>query len=108
MQIKINNVNVGAQVSLTGTECSWKNITGTWASGVSVSAQVCIYDNNIVSNGNDFGLDDISFTTADTCRVSDTIVVTVNPKPVVNLGADIATCAASAVLTVPNTQPSWT
>ncbi len=108
LQFKINNVSVGATLNLPGTECSWRNMTAVWPSGVATSAEICIYNNVFTNAGNDFAIDDITFTTSDTCRVSDTVIVTVNPKPVVNLGSDISTCAASADLTVPNTQPSWT
>ncbi len=111
LQFKINNVVVGSTLNLTTTTCDWKNFTNTWASGVNTSAQVCIYDiyNDLNGNGNDFAIDDISLKTVDTCRVSDTVVVIVNPKPVVNLGNDVSTCSgASVALTVPNTQPSWT
>jgi len=108
LQFKINNVNVGSVLNLPTTACSWQNFNTNWSSGVATSAQICIYDNVITNSGNDFAIDDISFTINDTCRVSDTVVVTVHPKPVVNLGNDISTCASSATLTVPNTQPSWT
>ena len=108
LQFKINNTNVGSVLNLPTTACSWQNFNTAWPSGVATSAQICIYDNVFTNSGNDFAIDDIKFTIADTCRISDTIVVTVNPKPIVNLGNDISTCAASATLTVANTQPSWT
>lgn len=68
----------------------WEEFFSTWNSGVSTTAQICIVNQNTTLGGNDFAVDDISF--SQICRVSDTVTVTVNPLPLANAGNDVAIC----------------
>ncbi len=70
------------------TLCGWTQFTYTWNSGVSTTAQIRLFDNITVANGNDFALDDIAFTTNSICTVSKSITITVDPSlaPVISCG----------------------
>ncbi|MFM7023612.1 MAG: gliding motility-associated C-terminal domain-containing protein [Flavobacteriales bacterium] len=96
MQFSINNIAIGSTFNASATPCTWNTFNQAWNSGVNTSAQICIINKNVSSKGNDFILDDIVFTKTDTVKVYDTIIVTVNPKPVVDLGTDKSICAGAS------------
>ncbi|MCX6182402.1 MAG: hypothetical protein NT150_10780, partial [Bacteroidetes bacterium] len=95
MQFSINNIAIGSSFKASTTTCAWGTFNQPWNSGVNTTAQICIINKNTSSTGNDFMLDDIIFTKTDTVKVSDTVVVTVNQKPTINLGADKTGCSGS-------------
>ena len=73
LQFKVNGVQVG---TTTGTlparphnnnpPYNWTRFYGIWNSGAATTANVTIIDLEPASNGNDFGIDDISFATLST------------------------------------------
>ncbi len=64
----------------TPTPCGqWKQVTYTWNSGASTSANIALYDRNIVGIGNDFALDDFYFNSV--CPVTKDVTITVDPAP---------------------------
>ncbi len=75
----INGVQLGTTFSPTSAGCTWENFFEIWNSGAATSAQICIVNQSLAGGGNDFSLDDISFTTL--CTSTDTITVTVNTAP---------------------------
>ena len=91
IRVVINGVQVGT-MNATGSTCVWTNYSTSWNSGVSTLAQIKLYDATIAAAGNDFALDDITFTTAVTCTVTKDITVTVNPllSPVISCGVATA------------------
>lgn len=58
--------------------CGWHKYSTTWNSGANTTAEICLYDRNNTAAGNDFALDDISFTTTVTCTVQKSVTVTVS------------------------------
>lgn len=61
LQLKINDVNVGGQFTVPWVDGgSWTPWTNTWTA-TSSTAKITIINNCTADNGNDFGLDDISF-----------------------------------------------
>ena len=65
LRLKINNSNVGPiyTVPWNGNSGQWAAWTQNWTAGANVTtATITIIDNCYEGNGNDFGLDDISFT----------------------------------------------
>ena len=62
IQFEVNGVAVGTKVQLPGIVGVWFQISVVWYSGTSNSATVCINDQQTTGNGNDFAIDDISFT----------------------------------------------
>ncbi len=76
LQLYINNVPVGVGFQAPAT-CIWQQYCETWSSGTNTSVTVCLVNMNATVNGNDFGLDDISFrtcfSTANPCKASFTV-----------------------------------
>ncbi len=60
IDVTINGTIIGSTTA-PATTCNWVQYTYTWNSGTSTTAQITIYDRLTIQNGNDFGLDDISF-----------------------------------------------
>lgn len=91
----INGVQLGNTFSPTTNDCTWNNFFELWNSGVATSANICIVNQSTAVGGNDFSLDDISFST--TCTSTDTIIVTQNATPIVNLN-NTAICIGQSVI----------
>nr|MBP6731815.1 hypothetical protein [Chitinophagales bacterium] len=86
-----------------GVSGTWVQFYQTWNSGSSTSADIAIVNQNVTLGGNDFGLDDISFTTV--CPDTRTVTVTISPVPTVDAGPDQIICpGASATLHVSGTK----
>jgi len=100
IQITINNLPVCSFGGTTIPELpdNWVNIACTWNSGSNTSANICIRSLNTSVVGNDFGIDDITFTTPDGCMTTDTTWVFVEPSPVVDLGNDTVLCAGNPLV----------
>jgi gliding motility-associated-like protein len=60
LQFSINGTLLGSPFNATPDTCQWNQFYETWNSGDATSAQICIVNQNIIQNGNDFALDDIS------------------------------------------------
>ena len=81
MRFSINGVQIGSTFTESTTISTWTQFNANWTSGSGVTnATITIIDDNLVASGNDFGLDDISFSTA--CINTAQVTVTVNPLPV--------------------------
>ena len=79
--ISANPANAPASIACG----AWQKITYTWTAGAGVTtAQICLYDANVNASGNDFALDDISFTGAYSCNCTKSITVNVNPPSTTN------------------------
>ncbi len=96
LQWNVNGTNVGNATTAFVIPCIFKEAIATWNSGVNTSATFCLIGGNTAANGNDFAIDDITITPSGT--MYDTIVVTVQNAPVVNLGSDTAICSAQTVV----------
>lgn len=87
IEVFINGVSVGFRLAPTDVNCAspnrWVQFTHTWNSLSSNSADIVLYNRNINSGGNDFAIDDITFTTTTTCTLTASKAITVNPIPVV-------------------------
>ena len=78
-QIVINGINVGSTFS-TLTNRQWQRNSVVWNSGDNTTATIRIKDLNVLSVGNDFGLDDISLTpiipaNVSLCGTTDSVLV---------------------------------
>lgn len=90
LRFQINGVVLGPNIVASTTVGRWDKFTATWYSGSNTSAQIAIINDNTIAGGNDFGLDDISFTS--TCISSSQLTVTVNQPPVVGFTKTDITC----------------
>jgi hypothetical protein len=60
LRFLINSVQIGSDLLLV-TPGNWQNFTNVWNSGASTTATITIVDTKTATLGNDFALDDISF-----------------------------------------------
>jgi hypothetical protein len=83
LRFLINGTEIGPQISAPSALNAWKQFYTVWNSGSATTAEITIINDNSVANGNDFGLDDISFST--TCSNSSTVTITVNSPLTANV-----------------------
>jgi Ig-like domain CHU_C associated/Secretion system C-terminal sorting domain len=89
LRFLINGVEIGPRIEAPSTLYTWKQFFTEWNSGSATVANIAIINDNLVAGGNDFGLDDISFST--TCTNTSTVLVTVVPA----LSGNTITCPAN-------------
>lgn len=61
LQFSINSTLIGSIFTASSTTGLWEQFSATWNSGSNTLATISIVNQNIVRQGNDFALDDISF-----------------------------------------------
>lgn len=98
LQFAVNGVAVGGSLTLPNVTCTWTPLTATWNSGAATSVTFEIRDLNTAGPGNDFMIDDITF--SPTCVSTQSVTVTVNPTPTPTITGTTSICAgASTILT---------
>jgi gliding motility-associated-like protein len=98
LQVRINGVSVNT-TALTSTTCNWQNIAAVWNSGASNLATIEIVNMNLTGNGNDFAIDNISFSKDADCQIT----VTVAPFTPINIQPSFSVCQGGNItLSVPN------
>ncbi|MDP2161424.1 MAG: lamin tail domain-containing protein, partial [Flavobacterium sp.] len=108
IEVLINGVSVG-QAFAPGTSCLWAQRSYTWNSGTNTTAEICIYDRVTTVGGNDFALDDISFTNTTTCDLSESVTVTVTTaNPIVGFTYDTPICQSNPATFLPNLATDFT
>lgn len=75
LQFSINGVTIGNIFNASPTTAQWNRFYQIWNSGNSTVATITILNQCTATAGNDFALDDISFSPMHTCE--DTVTVTV-------------------------------
>lgn len=107
LQFSINNSPIGSIFSPSATGCNWTQFYQIWNSGISTSANICILNQNTNVSGNDFMIDDITFTTI--CYDYDTINITSVPSPVITVSPNDSICAGETSSIIANsTTPGLT
>ena len=103
IELKINGVVVRTDLA-PSSECSWSLRTYTWNSEAATTADIALYNKVFVQQGNDFAIDDISFTTNVICNLSKTVLITVTPRtnPTFNPVNPICAGAPLAALQTPS------
>lgn len=61
LQFSINGDLLGSTFTAPFGTCTWEQFFQTWESGNNTSVEICIVNQNISVGGNDFALDDITF-----------------------------------------------
>ena len=75
LEFSINGETIGSSFSAPSSVGTWSEFGADWYSTNEVTAEICIINENMSVTGNDFGLDNISFTKI--CTYSDSIHVTI-------------------------------
>ncbi len=101
LRFSINGVQVGAQLNLSNTTCNWQQFFVVWNSGAATSAEISIINQNTLDAGNDFALDDISFSPF--CSFYDEIVVSVPPSPTISVTPNSIICEGESIELTANT-----
>jgi gliding motility-associated-like protein len=103
IELKINGIVVRTDLA-PSSECSWSLRTYTWNSEAATTADIALYNKVFVQQGNDFAIDDISFTTNIICNLSKTVEITVTPRttPTFNPVNPICAGATLAALQTPS------
>ncbi|MDN3677713.1 fibronectin type III domain-containing protein [Flavobacterium paronense] len=104
IDVTINGTSIGA-ITAPATNCEWAQISYTWNSGTSTSAQIAIYDRIILSNGNDFSLDDITFSpnVLTQCATTTDLTITVNEPVAATFNTIPAICSGGIAPSLPAT-----
>ncbi len=103
IEAQINGVVLGTAVTAPTTTCQWTLQSFTWNSGTSTTAQICLFDKEFNSYGNDFALDDISLVEKSTCLYQKNIVVTVTPKTTPTFTSPSPICSGTSMNALPLT-----
>ncbi|MCQ2342486.1 MAG: hypothetical protein MJZ75_03205 [Paludibacteraceae bacterium] len=77
-QFCVNGVQLGAVTEAPHKEGLWGQYYEIWNSGNNTTATLTIYNQNANYEGNDFGLDDISFQAIGQCEGEDSVKVIIN------------------------------
>jgi gliding motility-associated-like protein len=82
MEVTINGVPLSTQLIAPAAINVWDTFSDSWYSDNATQAVICITNLNLQANGNDFGLDNISFKECASCE--EIIPVVINePQPLV-------------------------
>lgn len=82
LQFSINGVLLGSAFQTPVASCVWAQFSTLWNSGANTNALIAIINQNTQTGGNDFAIDDISFSPI--CSTTDTVQVVVNPTYSIN------------------------
>lgn len=94
LKFSINGRDLGNLITATLPTCIWTRFYATWNSGSNTSATIAIVNKNTAIQGNDFALDDISFSAVTIKR--DSVKITVE-KPVVTTISDTSICDGTSL-----------
>ena len=84
VELHINGQKISKNVTITDLPDEWILLDTLWFSGSATTANLCVHDIATDGNGNDFGLDDISFKECE-CTIA------------VDAGLDVAGCVGDSV-----------
>ena len=95
LQFSINGNLLGAPFNVSSTICDWNQFFEVWNSGNNTSAEICITNQNTIASGNDFAIDDISFSPV--CFLEDELTITVLHPIAEVVPNEILTCFDSVI-----------
>ena len=93
LAFSINHVLIGPVITapaMVGNTNPWTQFYAVWNSGSSTTAYIQIINQNTIAGGNDFGLDDISFSTV--CSATDQVTVSVADPAITTQPAPVTEC----------------
>ncbi|OEJ99063.1 hypothetical protein A8C32_07755 [Flavivirga aquatica] len=102
-EVEINGISIGTN-DLDFSTCNWVQNSIPWNSGAATSAEICIFDRNTDSFGNDFGIDDISLTALGIqCANTVDMTITVNPSTTATFAPITPICSGDSLAPLPTT-----
>ncbi len=107
MDFQVNGQSLGTPLLASSTTCEWDQFYAVWNSGAETSVTICIINQQLALDGNDFALDDIEF--APLCTWTDSIEITVMPpQPTLDLGTGGDLCPGeTAEVMAALAPPGW-
>lgn len=90
MQFSINGNLLGEAFQTNPNPCEWEEFFQVWNSGNETNAEICIVNQNIAGNGNDFAIDEISL--KETCIYEDSIEIKIDEPLQIDLGNSPTIC----------------
>ena len=75
LQFSVNGTNIGNIFNASPTTCQWNQFYEIWNSGTNTSIELCIVNQNTATGGNDFAIDDITFSPI--CESTDQVTYTI-------------------------------
>ena len=106
LAFSINGNSIGSLITASLPPCNWVQFYTTWNSGNATSATISIINKNTILFGNDFALDDISFSGISVKR--DSVKITVdNPSVITNNSTTICEGATVQLNTTGASTYSW-
>jgi len=103
LQFNINGVSIGPTFTTSPQGCNWQQYFQIWNSGSNTTADICVVNLNTLPSGNDFMLDEITFSPV--CVDSDSLIVSIDSFSV-NAGADISFCGNDPEIIIGSTTGS--
>ncbi|MEP6728528.1 MAG: gliding motility-associated C-terminal domain-containing protein, partial [Bacteroidota bacterium] len=94
LQFSINGKEAGSLISASLPTCTWTQFYTTWNSGNNTSASISLVNKNTAIQGNDFALDDISFSPISILK--DSVVIKIE-TPSIKTNNDTIICAGKTV-----------
>ena len=99
LQFSVNGSALGNAFNVGATTCNWQEFAATWNSGTTTSAEICLINQNTAGSGNDFVIDDITFSPViPHSSGGDSVLVIVKDKPSVELGSNKNICEGDSVV----------
>src|SRR5690554_2063306 len=95
LQFTINGNTIGNVFTTSIYGCDWNQFFEVWNSGTNTTAELCITNLNTIDAGNDFAIDDISFSPV--CVYYDEIEVVYNSFPTFTLPSTYNACEGATV-----------
>lgn len=93
LQFYVNGIPLGNVFTAPPTYSVWAQFFSAWNSGANTSANICIVNQSTTSQGNDFGLDDISFQECVTlCPVTKIVTITQPPAVPISVSTSTSIC----------------
>jgi gliding motility-associated-like protein len=106
LKASINGIPLSVD-TLTNTTCSWQQQSATWNSGADSIAMLLIENLNQSGLGNDFAMDDITFSTLRSCsNQSNVQIIQGNPSLGLSYPNDLCLNAGIVTPTLPPSTPS--
>ncbi len=90
LQFSINATLLGAPFTASNTACVWAEFNEIWNSGNNTTATICIVNQNTIEIGNDFALDDITFSTL--CTATDSVTIYVSDVEAIITDSSVISC----------------